>query len=454
MTREPVITIDGPAGAGKGTAARGLAARLGYRLVDTGAMYRALAWSVARAGLGAEDTAALRSYVGRVRVALDGDRVRVDGHDVTDEIRTPEISALTSRLTAFAAVRDAVTPLQRRAAAPGGVVLEGRDTGTVVCPDAEVKFYLDAALEERVRRRQAELAARGVVVSVDEVRREITARDHADSMRALAPLRKPPDAIVVDTTDLTSEEVVARLVAEVGRRRSADVAPSRLYTVVRGLAAVLMRLVFRLEVHGLEHVPRTGGVLLAANHASLLDPPAIGCVAPRALTFLAKAELFAVPLLGALIRRLNARPLRREGPDAGALRTALRALADGAALLVFPEGTRGDERTLRPAKPGIGMLAVTGRVPVVPVYISGTGRAWPRGRRLPRPAKVVVAFGPPLGFPLPSGAAPSEKKALYARASREMMAAIARVRDATTGAHEASGARNPLRGRNWQHGEG
>ncbi|HEY3190142.1 MAG TPA: (d)CMP kinase, partial [Solirubrobacteraceae bacterium] len=132
VERPPVITIDGPAGAGKSTAARTLAARLGYRLVDTGAMYRALAWSVARAGLPVEDTPALRRHLAAVEVKLDGDRVLVDGRDVTGEIRTREISDLTSRLTMLAPVRDRVTPMQREMAAAGGVVLEGRDTGTVV----------------------------------------------------------------------------------------------------------------------------------------------------------------------------------------------------------------------------------------------------------------------------------------------------------------------------------
>jgi CMP/dCMP kinase len=204
-----VITIDGPAGAGKSTAARTLAARLGYRLVDTGAMYRALAWSVARAGLPVEDTPALRRHLAAIDVKLDGDRVLVDGRDVTGAIRTREISDLTSRLTMLAPVRDRVTPMQREMASAGGVVLEGRDTGTVVCPDADVKFYLDASDEARTRRRQRELAAAGVVVDLETVRSEIALRDRQDTTRALAPLRKAPDAVTVDTTDLDVERVVA-----------------------------------------------------------------------------------------------------------------------------------------------------------------------------------------------------------------------------------------------------
>jgi cytidylate kinase len=209
--RPAVITIDGPAGAGKSTAARALARRLGYRLVDTGAMYRALAWSVARAGLPVEDTPALRRHLAAVQVVLDGERVFVDGRDVSGEIRTREISDLTSRLTRLGPVRERATPLQRAMADSGGVVLEGRDTGTVVCPDADVKFYLDATDLARARRRQAELAARGTAVELETVREEIALRDRQDTTRALAPLRRAADAITVDTTDLDVDEVVDRM---------------------------------------------------------------------------------------------------------------------------------------------------------------------------------------------------------------------------------------------------
>jgi cytidylate kinase len=207
-----VIAIDGPAGAGKTTAARALAARLGYRLLDTGAMYRALAWSVREGGLEAEDGPTLRAHLDAVRIDVRGDRVYVGGHDVTGEIRTPEISTLTSRLTMLPVVREKLTPLQRRMASDGRVVLEGRDTGTVVCPDAGAKFYLDASLDVRARRRQAELARAGRAVPLETVRAEIAARDAQDEGRAVAPLTRAPDAVVIDTTDLTVEQVVERMV--------------------------------------------------------------------------------------------------------------------------------------------------------------------------------------------------------------------------------------------------
>ena len=217
--RELVVTIDGPAGAGKSTVARLLALRLGYRLLDTGGMYRALAWSVARAGIDADDEAAIARHLASVDVTVEDDRFLVDGRDVTAEIRTPEIGALTSRITAFASVRDKVTPMQRQLASSGGVVLEGRDTGTVVCPNADVKFFLDASLDTRVRRRQLELEAGGRRLPLEAVREEITVRDAQDRTRALSPLRRADDAIDVDTSDRTTEEVVATMVETVEKHR-------------------------------------------------------------------------------------------------------------------------------------------------------------------------------------------------------------------------------------------
>ncbi|HET6368939.1 MAG TPA: (d)CMP kinase [Pseudomonadales bacterium] len=214
-----MITIDGPAGAGKSTAARELARRLGYRLLDTGAMYRALAWAVREAGIPAEDGPALRVLLEQTTVELLEDRVLVNGTDVTGEIRSPEVGELTSLLTMLRPVRDKLTPVQRALAARGGVVLEGRDTGSVVCPDAEVKFYLDADLDARARRRQEELAERGVRLDLSAVRAEVARRDRQDRGRAIAPLVCPADAVVVDTTGLGEDVVVERLLEAVERAR-------------------------------------------------------------------------------------------------------------------------------------------------------------------------------------------------------------------------------------------
>jgi 1-acyl-sn-glycerol-3-phosphate acyltransferase len=209
-----------------------------------------------------------------------------------------------------------------------------------------------------------------------------------------------------------------------------------LYEILKPVARALTAVLFRLEPRGRQHVPPTGPVLLVSNHSSVLDPPLIGAACPRQLTFMAKAELFGIPLFGRFIRALNARPVRREGGDARALKEALRVLEDGRALLVFPEGTRGPEGAVREGKPGAGMLAALSGAAVVPVYISGSGRALPRGAAMVRPAKVIVRFGAPLSFARPDA---GRGKARYQEMADEMMRAIERLMTA-----DAAAARAPL----------
>lgn len=217
--RDIVITIDGPAGAGKSTVAAELARRLGFTLVDTGALYRGLAWAVQEAGVTPEDGPALAAVLDRTNVQLDGARVLVNGRDVSAEIRTPAVSRLTSRLTTLGVVRDKMTPTQRSMAAAGGAVLEGRDTGSVVWPEAEVKFYLDADLDTRARRRRDDLVARGLDGDLETVREDIARRDRQDMERALAPLVKPEGAVVVDTTGHGITEVVDGLLRVIEQAR-------------------------------------------------------------------------------------------------------------------------------------------------------------------------------------------------------------------------------------------
>jgi cytidylate kinase len=210
-----VVAIDGPAGAGKTTVSKRLAERLGYTRVDTGALYRAIALRAREEHVSWDEGPALGALAARLDLAFvagpTGARLFVDGRDREDEIRTPEISQGASIVSAHPEVRAALLDLQRRLGAEGAVVLEGRDIGTVVFPDADVKVFLTASDEERARRRQAELTARGLHVDVETVLAEIRERDERDARRAVAPLAAAPDAICVDTTGIPIEAVVDRL---------------------------------------------------------------------------------------------------------------------------------------------------------------------------------------------------------------------------------------------------
>ena len=217
----PIVAIDGPAGAGKSTVARQLAGRLGFSIIDTGAIYRAVALAARRAGIPWEDDEGLRKLLDAgLGLSFDGERVLLRGEDVTEAIRTPEISRGSSVVSARAVVRQKLLQLQRDLghAAARGAVLEGRDIGTVVFPDAQVKFFLTASDAARARRRHAELADRGLSVALDEVLSEQRRRDKDDTERAIAPLRAAPDAIVIDTTGLDLGEVVERCFREASSR--------------------------------------------------------------------------------------------------------------------------------------------------------------------------------------------------------------------------------------------
>ena len=211
-----IIAIDGPSGAGKGTVARAVASALGYRHVDSGAMYRAVGWKALRTGVSLDDQAAVASLAESSQIEVGADRVVIDGQDVTREIRTPEIDRAATSVARLPAVR-AVLVAQQRAMGVGGVVMEGRDIGTVVFPQADVKLYLDAAPEERARRRAADPAHSGGPTTVSDVATLLTERDRLDSTRPTSPLYRAENAIVVDTTGKSVELVVAE-VLEVVRK--------------------------------------------------------------------------------------------------------------------------------------------------------------------------------------------------------------------------------------------
>jgi cytidylate kinase len=217
------IAIDGPSGAGKSTVGRALAKRLRYLYIDTGAMYRAVALKVKEKALVLGDESKLSALVSSLHITFVGKgketAVLCNGEDVTKAIRSPEMSRLASDVSRKKVVRDALVRKQREMATGGGVILEGRDIGTVVFPDAEIKFYLDANTEERGRRRFKELAEKGMKVDFNDTLEEVRKRDHNDMSRAISPLRKAEDAFFIDSTGRTVEEIVEEMVNRVKARQ-------------------------------------------------------------------------------------------------------------------------------------------------------------------------------------------------------------------------------------------
>jgi cytidylate kinase len=217
-----IITIDGPAGAGKSTISLLLAKKLGFLYLDTGAMYRAVALSALRKGIDLSDAAALREMCRDIDINFrstgDNYRVYIGAEDISDEIRRSEIDMLSSKISAIKEVRDAMTGLQRRVGMKGGIVAEGRDMGTVVFPDADHKFFLTASPDIRAERRYKERVDRGECISMEQVEMELKKRDVQDTTRIIAPLRPAVDAIIIDTTTLDINEVVEEILGRIGKK--------------------------------------------------------------------------------------------------------------------------------------------------------------------------------------------------------------------------------------------
>lgn len=211
MPNRLIIAIDGPSGAGKGTIARTIADRLKYRHVDTGAMYRAVSWKALHDRIALDDEPAVAALAARSSIVVEGGRASIDGHDVTQAIRTPEIDKAASSVARMPRVRAVLVERQRRMGQEGGIVMEGRDIGTVVFPEADLKIYLDASAEERARRRMNDTAHSGGQAGQAAVAASIEARDRSDSTRTASPLTMASDAVLIDTTGMPITEVVQRV---------------------------------------------------------------------------------------------------------------------------------------------------------------------------------------------------------------------------------------------------
>jgi cytidylate kinase len=491
-----VIALDGPASSGKSSVGAAAAARLGYRFCDTGLLYRAITWLALHRGLRAEHADALVRLVTEIELVDDGTgrlaHVAIDGVDRTAEVREPDVDTAVSAYSGVAEVRRALLARQRGLALSGRIVMAGRDIGTVVLPDADLKLFLDATVEERAARRALERGiqpdsrkGRGIL---DELRR----RDDLDSNRAVAPLRAAADAVVIRTDGNTFEMTVALVVNQIRRAEAehgigepaamapsvaatsaADAAPAaeaspaeappieaRPATAVDrprktrrpaprptpiatrvgfliGMGSAVLRMiarsVLRLRFEGDRSLPRSGPLIVAANHASSADPVLIGAFLNgklgRPVNWLGKRELVEFPLTGWAFRIAGIHPVDRDAADLDAFRTAMRILEAGQVLAVFPEGTRSRDGALQQVREGVGMLALRSGAPVLPVAVIDSDLAWPRGRLLPRfGRRVTVRYGKPFKVDDTTAGNPGEKRdrrGATVAATRQIMARIA-----------------------------
>ncbi len=411
-----VVAIDGPAGSGKSTCARMLAGRLGWDYIDTGAMYRAVTFAALERGVDMADERALEEVAAECRISFRRRRSEfrtfLDARDVSAAIRSPEVTRAVRHAASSPGVRERMRLVQREMGEKGNAVLEGRDIGTVVFPDARFKFYLDAEFDERARRRHREFRQKGIEVTLEGVMREIRSRDDSDLNRDIAPLRKAEDARLIETTNLSPAEVVETMLDAMGRGAVAGRFAPIFYAREEErfwrdlfwefgwvVCNTVFRILFGFRSRGDWNIPVSGGLIIAVNHQSFFDPVLVGMGMRRPIHFMARTTLFKGAFLRRLITALNAFRVERGGTGRKALRAAEELLARGRAVMLLPEGTRSRDGWLGVSKKGVGRLVARTGVPVAPVVIRGAFRAWPRTRTLPAPFWPTATFiGRPIRF--------------------------------------------------------
>ena len=456
-TKTLVVALDGPGSSGKSSVGAAVAERLGLRFFDTGLLYRAVTWLADERGVVPTSVEELAQLARQVEIEPDERghmaRVLVDGRDVTDLVRTPEVDTRVSAYAAVPELRHALLERQRRIAANRGIVMAGRDIGTVVLPDADVKVFLDASAEERARRRADERGLAENDPQRAEILEALRARDAKDEGRAVAPLRPADGGVVIHTDGNTLDQTIDAVVAAIEKRAATGSVPAatreprspqrpRPITPVAGrlnpliwagawVARMLAHLFAKVTITGsLDRLPKTGALIIAANHASAGDPVFVGAFLTkklgRPLNWLAKRELFDVPVLSWIARHGGVHAVERGGADVEAFRIASRILEAGHVLAIFPEGTRSPTGALQKGVDGVSLLALRTGALILPVGVGNSDRFWPKGRLLPRPrGDVTVRVGEP--FRIHDALGVSEKEARKLPKEQLTTAIMARI---------------------------
>ena len=381
-----IITIDGVAGSGKSTLGRMLASRLGLTFFSSGLLYRLKGLMASRG----EDISLVDLVKsGRFRILDDG--VALDGERIDEVLQSEEVGKWAAKVAKEGSVREEVNTTLKLLAEGGNFVVDGRDMGTVVFPHARVKFYVDADVMERARRRALQLGMEPTEDVLREIAAQIEARDKADKEREIAPLKPADDAIIIDTTGKTPEEVV-----DVMEKHVMKYVPRvPLQAFAQKTVGPILRGWFRMSLKG--QFPKAGRWLMIFNHISGWDPPLIAMVSmPRQIEYMAKKELFVNPVLRYVLYKLGAFPVDREGKDVSAIREAIRRLKQERVVGLAPEAHRSYDGKMLPWHPGASYFVVKGIAPVLPVAIKGLEGGVTYKDLIPGMRKVKVAVGKPV----------------------------------------------------------
>lgn len=399
--------LDGPSGAGKSTIAKACAKRLGYIYVDTGALYRSIGLYAVRSGADTKSAEHVIPLLETVNVELKyvngGQRVILNGEDVSELIRTNEISMAASNVSAIPEVRAFLLSLQRDIAAKNNIIMDGRDIGTVILPNAQVKIFMTASAEERAKRRYSELVEKGQDVSYEEVLRDINQRDYNDSHRDTAPLRQADDACLLDTSSMGIDEAVDAVCKIISEKTGFSAAPDKdegdffperrrlsgvrlfFYGIFRIFALAILRVLVSVKYEGLENIPGEGNYIVAPNHVTWMDPVAVAAKIKNVSAYISKEEIFENKLCALLLKPFHAFPVKRGQSDRGALNKSIEYINSGYNLTIFPEGTRSKDGTLGKGKSGIVFISQSAKADILPVGITIKGK---KARK-----KMIVKYG-------------------------------------------------------------
>ena len=402
-----IVAIDGPAGSGKGTITKILSKKLKLNCIDTGAMYRCVALSILRNNIELNDIDKIKEILKTIDIQIIEDKdkqtVKLNGEDVTKEIRENPVNKIVSPVAAIKEVRTKLVELQRKIAETQNIIMEGRDITTVVFPNADVKIYLDADVEERAKRRFEQNKEKNIECTYEEVLEDMKKRDEGDKNREIGPLKIADDAIIVDSTNLTQKEVVKKIEKIIKKEKKTKKLEPKIYAerpetkrkkVVRKIVKVFLRtlykIFYRIEITGEENktkAGKNGGYIICSNHLNYLDAAAIVLFSKEKVRFIAKHDLGRIGILRWLEHLFDIIPIKRNTQDLEAMKRCLKALKNNEILAIFPEGTRKGMQKNEKAKNGAAFMAIRSGKPVVPVGIAGSFKLF---------SKVSINFGEPI----------------------------------------------------------
>ena len=392
------IAIDGPVGAGKSTVASSVAEQLGILHLDTGAMYRAFAWYILQQNISPNDKTTVERAIQDVQVKvefLEGKQhTFINQKDVTGKIRTPEVSMATSAISAYGVVRDVMVQAQRKIAESQSVLMDGRDIGTKVMPNATVKIYITATPQVRAKRRFDELQQKNDESTFEQVLCDVMTRDERDMSREIDPLRPATDAQILDTSEMTQDEVVQEIVRRVeysqGKKPHKEEKFPFLYRIAQWFARFLFSFFMPVCFHNTYNLLMDAPYIIIANHNSMLDPFMMLAKSYRyPIRFLSKKELMKNGIIRKALTSVNVIAVNRHNSDMQALRSCLNALKEGHSLGIFPEGTRYKKGVMDEIESGVAMIALRSGCPVIPMYFTDKPR-WFK--------KMDVYVEPPMYF--------------------------------------------------------